>query len=146
MFAHILAPYDGSVNSDRALQKAVQLAKLTDARLTLLTVYRHHSMLEASLSMVRVSAPGNLDDALQEHATNILNYGKAKALEAGLPEVRAFVQSGAPARAIADFAARQKVDLIVLGSRGLGASGDSYMLGSVSHKVTGLAKCPVLVV
>ena len=36
-------------------------------------------------------------------------------------------------------------DLIVVGSRGLGAT-ENYLLGSVSHKVTGLAACPVLVV
>ena len=49
MFSHILAPYDGSVNADRALMKAAELSKLTGAKVTLLTVYRHHSMLEASL-------------------------------------------------------------------------------------------------
>lgn len=146
MFTHILAPYDGSVNSDAALQKAAQLANLTGARLTLLTIYRHHSMLEASLSMVRVADPGNIDDAMNEYATGIANYGKKLLKEAGVEDVRAFVNSGRPARAIAEFALKNDVDLIVLGRRGLGASGESYMLGSVSYKVTGMAHCPVLVV
>ena len=47
MFKHILAPYDGSKNAMAALEKAVELAKLAGARLTVLTVYRHHSLLEA---------------------------------------------------------------------------------------------------
>ncbi|TYB89406.1 universal stress protein [Oceaniovalibus sp. ACAM 378] len=146
MFTHILAPYDGSKNADRALQKAAQLAKLTDARITLLTVYRHHSMLEASLSMVRVHDPGSIDDAMREHATEVIVHGKNLLHEAGAQNVRAFVRSGGPARAINEFAVKHGVDLIILGSRGLGASGDGYLLGSVSHKVTGLSKCPVLVV
>lgn len=146
MFTHILAPYDGSKNSDRALEKAAQLSKLTGAQITLLTVFRHHSMLEASLSMVRVNDPGRIDDAMREHATGIVEHGKKLLLEAGVQNVRAFVQSGRPARAINDFATKHGVDLIILGSRGLGASGDGYLLGSVSHKVTGMSKCPVLVV
>ena len=146
MFSHILAPYDGSVNADRALKKAAEMAKLTGAKVTLLTIYRHHSMLEASLSMVRVNDPGNIDDAMQAHATEIVNHGKKLMKDAGVENLRAFVRSGRPARAVTEFAKKHEVDLIVIGSRGLGATGDSYLLGSVSHKVTGLAKCPVLVV
>lgn len=146
MFTHILAPYDGSINANRALQKAAEMAKLTGAKVTLLTVYRHHSMLEASLSMVRVSDPGNLDDAMRDHATEIINHGKTVMAEAGVTNLRAFVRSGRPARAISEFAEKHGVDLIVLSSRGLGSSGDSYLLGSVSHKVLGLAKMPVMVI
>ncbi|MCF3594406.1 universal stress protein [Rhodobacteraceae bacterium LMO-12] len=146
MFTHILAPYDGSKNADRALDKAAQMAKLTGAKVSLLTVYRHHSMLEASLSMVRVSDPGRIDDAMREHASGIAEHGKTLLREAGVESVRAFVRSGRPARAIHEFAGKHEVDLIILGSRGLGSSGDGYLLGSVSHKVTGLSKCPVLVV
>ena len=146
MFTHILAPYDGSLNSNRALDKAAELSRLTGARITLLTVYRHHSMLEASLSMVRADDPGRIDDAMQEYASGIIAHGKKQLLDAGVQNVRAFVRAGRPARAITEFAKKHEVDLIIIGSRGLGASGDSFMLGSVSHKVTGLAKCPVLVV
>jgi nucleotide-binding universal stress UspA family protein len=59
--------------------------------------------------------------------------------------VRAFVKAGQPARTIIEFARDRDVELIVIGSRGLG-SVERYLLGSVSHKVTGLAQCPVLVV
>ncbi|MEO0761385.1 MAG: universal stress protein, partial [Pseudomonadota bacterium] len=65
MFAHILAPFDGSKNAVAALDMAVGLASLSGARLTILTVYRHHSMLEASFSMVRPEEPDNMDDILR---------------------------------------------------------------------------------
>ncbi|MSU91470.1 universal stress protein [Rhodobacteraceae bacterium 2CG4] len=146
MFKHILTPYDGSKNADRALAKAGELAALVAAPVTILTIYRHHSMLEASLSMVRPQEPGNIDEAMRAHATQTAQHGKEVLKRAGAQNVRAFVRSGRPARTIVDFALKHEIDLIVLGSRGLGASGDSYMLGSVSHKVTGLANIPVLVV
>ncbi|WP_333829408.1 universal stress protein [Pararhodobacter sp.] len=145
MFSKILVPFDGSNSAEGAIRKAVELAALTGGEIVLLTVYRHHSMLEASFSMVRPSDPGNMDEILRRHAQEVAEHGKSIAREAGAEKVRAFIKSGPPARTIVAWAKDKEVDLIVLGSRGLG-SVEGYLLGSVSHKVTGLAKCPVLVV
>lgn len=145
MFSKILVPFDGSTSAEEAIRKAVELARLTGAEIVLLTVYRHHSMLEASFSMVRPADPGNMDEILRRHAQEVAEHGKTIAREAGAEKVRAFIKSGPPARTIVAWAKDKDVDLIVLGSRGLG-SVEGYLLGSVSHKVTGLAKCPVLVV
>ena len=146
MFQKILVPFDGSVNAEKALAKAVEIAALTGGELVVLTVYRHHSMLEASFSMVRPQdMPGNLDDVLRDHAREVAEHGKRCAEAAGAGKVRAFVKAGQPARTIVQWAKDKQMDLIVLGSRGLGSL-ETYLLGSVSHKVTGLADCPVLVV
>jgi nucleotide-binding universal stress UspA family protein len=145
MFKHILIPVDGSSAADAAVEKAVQLCDLTGAALTFLTVYRHHGMLEGSLSMVRRDDPGPLDDILREHATTIAEAAKGRAQELGLKQARAFVKKGPVARSILAFAEQHGVDLIVVGSRGAGTV-DKYLLGSVSHKVTSVAECPVLVV
>ncbi len=147
MFNKILLAYDGSKGADAALTKAADLCKLTGGTLTVLTVYRHHSMLEASLSMVRGSTDrgGSLDDALREASREAAEYAKTRCIDLGVPEVHAFIKGGQTSRTIVSFADDQASDLIVLGSRGLGAS-ESYMLGSVSHKVTSLTDVPVLVV
>lgn len=145
MFNTILAACDGSAQSENALKKAIDLAKLSGAKLLILTVYRHHSMIEASLSMVQGSKHATPDKALEENATQIADAARKIVGESGLTEVRAFVRSGQPARAIVEFANKHEADLIVLGSRGAG-SVDGYFLGSVSYKVTGLSSIPVLVV
>jgi len=145
MYKQILVPVDGSENAIKALEKAVELAKLTGARLTILTIYRHHSMLEASFSMVRVEEPGNMDDIMRGAAKEVAEQAKARAIELGADNVRAFVKNWPVARHIITFAEEHDIDLIVIGSRGTG-SFENYLLGSVSHKVTGMAKCPVLVV
>lgn len=145
MFKHILVPFDGSHIAEAALKKAVELANLTGAELYLLTVYRHHSMLEASFSMVRPSDPENLDTVLRGHAQEVVDHGRQIALAEGATKVRAFIKPGQPARTIIAWAKQREVDLIVIGSRGLGSI-EGYLLGSVSHKVTALADCPVLVV
>lgn len=145
MFKSILVPFDGSPNAQEALDKAIELARLTGASLTILTVYRHHSMLEASLSMVRPSDPGNLDDVMSAHAKEVADYAKKHAIDAGFTQVRAFVKSGPTSRTIVKFAKEHGNDLIVIGSRGMGSM-EGYLLGSVSHKVTGLSEVPVLVI
>jgi len=145
MFKSILVPYDGSKGAEQALRKAVELARLCQASLSVLTVYRHHSMLEASLSMVRSVEPGNLDDAMREHAREVAEHAKGICRDEGMEGVRAFVKSGHAARTIVRFADEHDHDLIVIGSRGLGSI-ENYLLGSVSHKVTGLSDLPVLVV
>lgn len=147
MFQKILIAYDGSVGAERALEKAAELARLTGAALVVLTVYRHHSMLEASISMVRGSLDpgGNLDEAMRDTARNAADYAKSHAKDAGVAKVSAFIKAGQPARTIIAVAREKGADLIVVGSRGLGST-EGYLLGSVSHKVTGLADCPVLVV
>ena len=147
MYSKILVPYDGSSGAERALMQAAELAKLCDSQLIVVTVYRHHSMLEASLSMVRGSLEpgGNLDETMRQAARDAADYAKSHARDAGVEKVSAFIKAGPPARTIVQMAKEKECDLIVLGSRGLGAT-EGYLLGSVSHKVTGLAHCPVLVV
>jgi nucleotide-binding universal stress UspA family protein len=145
MFKRILVPFDGSVGAAEALRKAVELKKLCDAELLTLTVYRHHSMLEASFSVQRPGDHGNIDDVMRDHAKEIAEAGRALAKEAGAEDAHAFIKSGQPARTIISFAKEHDVDLILLGSRGLG-SVEGFLLGSVSHKVTALAECPVMVV
>ncbi|KZK98026.1 MULTISPECIES: universal stress protein [unclassified Pseudovibrio] len=146
MFKSILVPFDGSKGAERALLKAVELATVCgNIPLSLLTVYKHHSMLEASFAIVRPDENESVDDVMRNHAREVAEQGKQLALNAGCANIRAFAKSGPTARTIVGFAREHQNDVIVLGSRGLGSI-EGYLLGSVSHKVTGLAECPVLVV
>ena len=60
-------------------------------------------------------------------------------------EVETVVREGYPATVIEEEAARQNVDLIVIGTRGL--SGIKHLLlGSIAERVVQKAPCPVLTV
>ncbi|MGV2947877.1 universal stress protein, partial [Acinetobacter sp. AGC35] len=52
---------------------------------------------------------------------------------------------GSPAEVILKYAKQQEVDVIIIGSRGLGGIRE-FVLGSVSHNVVQSARIPVLVV
>lgn len=145
MFKKILVAVDGSEQSIGAVDAGIDIAKKYDAAMVLLCVYKHHSLLEHSLSMVRPSDPEPPDQALKQYASEVVAVAKAHAIEHGMANVEAFAKRGQPARAIVEFAEQRGCDLIVLGARGSGDAG-GFFLGSVSHKVTGLAKVTCMVV
>lgn len=145
MFERILVPVDGSDRALAAVELAVELQGKCDSELMLLCVYRHYSLLEASMSMVNPERPENLDESMRQYAQGVVEHAKKHATEHGSAKVRGFVKSGPPARTIVNFAKDKNVDLIMLGSRGLGDV-EGYLLGSVSHKVTSLSHCPTMVV
>ncbi|MBO6824754.1 MAG: universal stress protein [Sneathiella sp.] len=145
MFKSILAAFDGSEGSEAALRKAAELAILCDAELISLTLFRHHSILEGSMYATHADEPDDIDQIMRDHARAIAEGGASIAKEMGCKKIRAFVKGGPTARTIVSFAKERDNDLIVIGSRGLGSI-ESVLLGSVSHKVTSLAKVPVLVV
>ena len=145
MFQRILVAVDGSDRALHALDLAVKIQQSCDAELMILCVYRHYSLLEASMAMVRPDDPEHLDKSMREYATSVVESAKARAVEGEAREPRGFVKSGPPARTIVSFAKDHDVNLIVIGSRGVGDI-EGYLLGSVSHKVTSLSECPTLVV
>jgi len=63
---------------------------------------------------------------------------------AGIP-CEGHLESGDPAQVIADIAARERVNGIVMGTRGMGPI-KSLVLGSVATKVVHLADVPVTLV
>lgn len=146
MYKKILVPIDGSQQALHALDHATHLQQASDAELILLCVFKHHSLFEASLSMVRPKDVQIPDDALREYASDVAEQAKQQALNAGAKRVRAFVKGGRPSKAIVKFARDNDVDLIVMGARGSSSDVDGYFLGSVSQRVASMAPCPVLIV
>jgi nucleotide-binding universal stress UspA family protein len=87
----------------------------------------------------------SFEDDLRSVGQQILNSYEAKVKEARLQNVRMLLQEGDAAQRIIETASEVKCGLIIIGSRGRGGFKE-LLLGSVSHKVTNHAGCPVLVV
>jgi nucleotide-binding universal stress UspA family protein len=77
-------------------------------------------------------------------ADNMLARGRIEAAAKGVARISAEAREGDPTEEIIRAAAARKVDMIVVGSRGLGRLG-GLLLGSVAQKVVTHAPCPVLV-
>jgi nucleotide-binding universal stress UspA family protein len=145
MFTHILVPIDGSAHSLKAAGVAIDLALKYGSRLTFLHVTRRFPVpekLKEYLSAEQLQ--GEQLYALDEATEKVMADVKAEAEAKGIAGVKMRVKEGKPSRTIVEYAANHAVDAIVMGSRGL-TDIEAALLGSVSHKVSSLAACTVVV-
>ncbi len=93
---------------------------------------------------ITARARDSLDNKLSSQAE--LDLGKAKDLfqAEGIVPKALMIDSGAIADEIVTMAEEEKMDLIVIGSRGLGATG-RFSLGGTAMKIISQAPCSVLV-
>lgn len=141
MLKHILIAIDGSGPSRHAARFGLSLAKQVGAKVTLLTVLQPPEIIPVGpLSGYVVTHPR----AAPVDADKVKEMLDAIAAEYPDLERVNMVEVGSAADTICDVAAHQAVDVIILGSRGLGP-GRRFMLGSVSDRVVHHARCPVVV-
>lgn len=146
MINRILVPTDGSAASNRALGLAAQLALKHAASLYLLNVVRDMQLPAEVRKMARVENIGSArQDVLEFVAGKILGDAERRAKAKGLKTVRKATGHGDPATAISKYAQRNKIDLIVMGTRGLG-SVKGMLMGSVSRKVANACNVNLLIV
>jgi len=142
MFKRILVAYDTPEHSARALAEAADLARVTGAELTVLTVVPKFSAWVGS-SMV---APANLRE-LQREVEDAWRADEMAAVKA-LPDdiaVTTKLRSGHAGEEIVAQAKAGGNDLVVVGTRGRNEVG-SLFLGSVSQQVAHASPVPVLIV
>lgn len=143
MFHRILVAIDGSEHAQRALSEAIDLARLSNARLTVMTVQQKPSTLLVGGPVVPPVDMKGLDEALQQEHEQLLESA-IEQVPRDVSVVKVLAQ-GSPASAIVEQAHKDGNDLIVMGSRGRGGVA-SMLLGSVSHQVLQRSTAPVLVV
>jgi len=142
-----MVPIDGSKNADRAAKVAMEIAKKYGATLVVMSVI-------ASPKMV-VSAPGgpaasryyaDIYDASEQEGKKLVQQFVDVAKSEGI-DVRGEVlrEVSSTVDEIVKSAEKEKADLIVMGTRGLGGF-KRLLLGSVSSGVVTHAHCSVLVV
>jgi nucleotide-binding universal stress UspA family protein len=138
MFERILVAVDGSKHSDAAFDMAVDLSQKYGSSLTVLHVFQG-STGGGTL------ASGVDEDANKSIGQEILDAYAKKLESKSLQNARFLLAKGDAALKIIETANANDCRLVVLGSRGRGAFKE-LLLGSISHKVTNHAGCPVLIV
>ncbi len=139
MYQKILLATDGSENARRAADEAAGFAR--DASSHVILVYINNSPPSQSRL---VKAHFDVHSLLEEDAKSEMKNTLDIFEEEGLPYTLK-VAIGDPAAEIIEIAEKEKADLIIIGSRGLGAI-QGVVLGSVSQKVAQHATCPVMIV
>ena len=138
MFEKILLATDGSENSLRAAEKAIGLAKIVNgAKVDVIYVVDGTTSKQDVLRNWDVLG-------IKDQREQKLNNTERLAKEANVHYEVKFLR-GEPAPTIIEYAKEQNMDLIIIGSRGLNSL-QEMVLGSVSHKVTKRAHCPVMII
>ncbi len=142
-FRRILVAVDGSKHAQKAVRAAVDMAKTLRAELTALNVMT----LPWTASSFNVPLPlDKIYEGLREVSEKVTKEAALVAEKEGIG-VKQVVKEGigSPAQTITEYAARERIDLIVLGTRGLGGF-KRLLLGSVASGVVNHAQSSVLVV
>ena len=138
MFKNIVIAIDGSEYSHKALQCAKSIAARFEAKLWLFHAFSSpadflgYTDYEELFARRKAAAQAVLDEARQKLGRTSLPVNEE-------------LREGPEAESILKEAEKCKADLIVMGTRGLGAL-KGFLVGSVSRKVIHYAACPVMVV
>lgn len=146
-YQNIMVPYDGSTYSQKALKMAIEMASAFDSMVYLMNVVDitavsppgqiHSKETRKTLDQIKNSIKNSAESYLRKIQENYKDSGviiKGFVLEGDI--------TGELLRSIQD----NNIDLVIIGSRGLSGISKIKTLGSVSRKVSELAKCPVVIV
>ena len=152
MYKKILVAFDGSQASKHALDHAVNLADSFDAELLILSVVPRVMMPvfpDEGFGAAPITAAqdmGEYQDKMKEIYNKSLDEAKND-INDHFPErkIEIKLQEGRPSSTIVNAADEFDVDLIVIGSRGIGGI-TGWILGGTSRNVVENCTKPILVV
>jgi nucleotide-binding universal stress UspA family protein len=147
MVKKILVPTDGSEHARRAIDLASDIALRYDAMLYILHVISETTIPDEVLDYIRVEKVKEPPELVfqRKFGQGTIAAAEREARNKGLKEVQSEVVQGDPAEEIINFAREKGVDMIMIGSRGLGQV-KGMLLGSVSSKVCHVADCTCVTV
>jgi nucleotide-binding universal stress UspA family protein len=158
----ILVPYDSSKPSETALEHAIQIAKMSEISsrkiVNVILIYITpiiHIPFTIGTVLLKSEKTGEtiplreytkeLNQEIKENAIKMLDekikkYGNIKNVS-----VKSKVNIGNPADEIIKFANDEKIELIVMGTTGLGGI-KKFVFGSVARNISEKANRPVMLV
>ena len=141
VFEHILVPYNGTGGSNKSFRKAVSLASLIDAKVTVLTCLEERpsfGFFKTKTSKQEFEKERKLVEKQQ------LELEK-NAKEHGISFSTKIVKNGLASVQIIDFAKKHEVDLIIMAKTKLSSSYEKLHYHSTIENVFRNARCPMLI-
>jgi nucleotide-binding universal stress UspA family protein len=139
----ILVPVDGSDYSMEAVKVALQYAKATKTDIHLMTVTPFIPGVDLEIS---ADAMEKVNNSMKTRGEEALSKAQGILKADGVTSKTILASSTSAADEILGVAEKEKIDLIIMGSKGLGGKATRFMMGSVALKVVSNAPCNVYVV
>ena len=141
MISHVLVPYDFTNFADLAFEKALEIAKKFDSKLTLLTVIGSDTDTSGMSFSRAQEAHDEAESKAKEDLNKIKNSKKVDNVEISVK----IIHHSSSIDGILAFAETNKVDLIVMGSHGRSGF-KKLVLGSIASGIITKSNCPVMIV
>ena len=146
MINTLLVALDGSNHSLKAVDYTSEIAAALKAKVIILNVVKSQEFPEGLREYAKLEHVTGTDmEVLKKIAGHLVADAERRAKEKGVDDIVGEVEEGPVARTIIARAQHHNVDMIVVGSRGLGNI-EATLRGGVSHRVELLATCPVLTI
>jgi nucleotide-binding universal stress UspA family protein len=140
----ILVAVDGSKPATHAANKAIELAKSIRAVLTILYIVSPPTYID--LGYANVGRMNEIESKEKKRAQRLVDKAKNNAIQNDIPvETSVLIRYTSVVKSIIEYAEKNKIDLIVVGSRGMSGF-KKMLLGSVASGVVTYAHCPVVVI
>ena len=140
----VMLATDGSPTAEKATATAIDLARLLDTELVIVSVWDIAYAGYSAMGFAPIPTNADLAKLGETEARKVITEAAARAEEAGV-ETRSVILRGFPVEAICAEAETFAPRFLVIGSHGWGAM-KRALFGSVSTGVLHHASCPVLVV
>jgi nucleotide-binding universal stress UspA family protein len=137
----ILVAFDGSPQAEKAFDFALEMSKDCQG------MTREITVLSVVHLMEQIDVPVDIEsivNAAKAQYESLLIGLREKAKSQGL-NIAAEIVTGHPADDIIEYAAKNKINLIIMGQRGK-SKVPKWLLGSVSLQVASHAPCSVMIV
>ena len=143
-FGRIIVAFDGSNDSVKAMGLACALTAKFGSTLTVVHVFSSPSVGYSATSGMPIPDYKSLEDAKRAGAKEVLSKGLQLAAQRGVEAKGELIEAPSVVEGLVEFAANEKADLIVTGTRGM-TGFKKLIMGSVSSGLINHAHCPVLV-
>lgn len=141
MIEHIMVPYDQSEPANRALEFAIDLAKKYSAKISVVACIVPQIPMDPTLEQ----SYEQMLEFMRQNAASAISKLESRIDELKIPVKAKVLEGISITDVLLSYAESHKVDLIVMGSRGLGGF-KKLLLGSVASGLSQHSTCPVLIV
>jgi nucleotide-binding universal stress UspA family protein len=141
MLKKILVATDGSDHARKAVDYASDIAAKYQAK-----VYIIHAVPPVPrMAELGPDVLQTIEEGQKKYARQIIEEGEEEIKKMGIKNYQSDILYGDPVQEIIEFARKNDIDMIVMGSHGAGRI-ETFLLGSVSNKVCHLAECTCVTV
>jgi len=141
MIKHIMVPYDKSEPANRAFDFAVDLAKKYNSSISIVACVVPQIPMDPNFG----TAYADTLKFMRQDASNTISKLESRLEELKIPAKAEVLVGVSITDELLSYAESHEVDLIVMGSRGLGGF-KKMLLGSVASGVSQHSKSPVLII